>query len=153
MADLRRWTFATVHSGLLVLVVVWLVHLGGALGDLLGGLSTALGLGLYLVLWGVVWVVTGRAFDAAPPATSSARDRATTGFVYGGLTGAGFLLALVVGGFLVVLVGGGELLPILIVGGVGSIVSFLVGGLVGGAFALLDAPLVHLGEGLVPDGR
>lgn len=150
MADLQRWTFAAFHTSLLVLLAVWLIHLSGALRDLLGGLDTLLGLGLYGVLWAVVWVATGRAFDDAPPGTSTPRERAKAGFVYGGFTGAGFVLIVLVGATLVFLVTGGELLFIAAFGVLGSVVAFVVGGLVGVAFGLLDAPLVRAGERLVP---
>lgn len=150
MADLLRWAFATVHTGLFVLVAVWLAHLADALGDLLVGLDTALGLGLYAVLWAITWWATGRAFDAVPPGTGSLRERATAGFLYGALTGAGFLLVVVVGAFLATLAGGGQLLPILFVGLVGTVLALLVGGTLGVVFALLDAPLVRVGARLVP---
>lgn len=150
MADLVRWTFATFHAAALVLVAVWLVHLSGALGDLLGGLDTALGLGLYVLLWAIVWWATGRAFDDAPPGSSSVQARVTAGFVYGGLTGAGFLLLVLVGAIVVFLVTGGQLLAVAVLGFVGGIVAFIVGGLIGVAFAMLDAPLARAGERFVP---
>jgi hypothetical protein len=149
MADLVRWTFATFHAAVLVLLAMWFVHLSGGLGDLLGGLNTAVGLGLYALLWAIVWWATGQAFDEAAPDSSSPRERAWAGFRYGAVTGMGFLLVILAGAFVVVAVTGGGLLPVVIIGVVGGLVALLVGGLIGAAFAMLDAPLVRAGEHLV----
>lgn len=153
MGELQRWAFAAFHAAALVLVGVWLVHLSAALGDLLGGLDTALGLGLYALLWGIVWWATGEAFGEAAPAASSLRTRAWAGFRYGALTGAGFLLVVLAGTFVAFLVAGGNLLSVLVVAVVGGLAALLVGGAIGAVFATLDAPLVRLGQRLVPDDR
>ncbi|WP_255196425.1 hypothetical protein [Halorarius litoreus] len=150
MADLRRWTFATFHTGLLVLLAVWLIHLSDALRDLLGGLDTLVGLALYAVLWGIVWLATGRAFDAAPPTESSTRRLLQRGAVYGALTGVGFLLVVLVGGFVAALLLGGQVLSVLIFAFIGAVVAAIIGGVIGVGFALLDRSLLRLGARLTP---
>lgn len=147
-SGLLAWAFASFHVALLVAVAIWLVHLGGGLGDLLSGLDTLLGLGLYGVLWAIVWRTTDPALTAAPPATSSAGSLLRSGATYGAATGVAFLLLLVVPGGLLLLLQGGELVPVVFVGGVGAVVATVVGALLGCAFALLDAGLVRAGRHL-----
>lgn len=153
MADLTRWAFATVHTALLVLLAVWVLHLSDALRDLLGGLDTLLGLALYAVLWAVVWLATGRAFDAAPPTSSSTRTLVKQGFLYGALTGVGFLVVVLVGAFLATLVFGGPVLSVLIFAFIGTVVAAVVGGVLGTGFALLDRSLLRVGAKLSPGER
>lgn len=153
MAELCRWAFATFHAAVFVLVAVWLVHLGGALGDLLSGLDTAAGLGVYAVLWSVAAVATDRAFAAAPPTETPPARLASIGFQYGAVAGTGFIVVVVVVAFFAVLLLGGELLQVLLLGLAGVIGATVVGGLVGLGFALLSAPLVRAGERLAPGDR
>ena len=150
------WCLAAYHTGLFVLVPVTLVHWVGALGDLLGGLSTLVGLVLYLALWATTWWTNRRLLATTPLGRAERRAVLTGSVKWGGVTGGCFFLELV--GVAVAQVGlaGGlgvpdpaSIPPLVALLALGTLVAFVVGGLVGVVQATLDLAAVHLVDLLV----
>lgn len=150
------WCLAAYHTGLFVLVPVTLVHWVGALGDLLGGLSTLVGLVLYLALWATTWWTNRRLLATTPLGRAGRLAVLKASVKWGGVTGGCFFLELV--GVAVAQVGlaGGfgvpdlaSVPPLLVLLALGTLVAFVVGGLVGVVQATLDLAAVHAVDLLV----
>ncbi|MFC7155726.1 hypothetical protein ACFQPA_09665 [Halomarina halobia] len=139
------WAFGTFHVAFLVAALVALLHVAAPLGDLLRGLDTVTGLALYLVLWATTWW-TARAV-LARATVGGGVDRLALlkqGLLWGGVNGVCFLLALVLVLLGPRLIAEGEFVALVLVAGIGVAVALVVGGLVGGLFALLDLLLFRL---------
>lgn len=142
---LVTWAFATFHAATLVVALVVVAHVTGPLGDLLGGLDTLVGLALFVVLWATTWWTNRRWLAAVglrvgeqPPT----RALVFGGLLWGGANGVLFfwgvylLAVLPTFGLLVV--------PLVIIATAGTVLATVVGALVGGLFAVLDAALLRL---------
>ncbi|UPV74108.1 hypothetical protein M0R89_16405 [Halorussus limi] len=151
------WTLASFHTAALTAVLVAALYLSGALGDLLAGLDTVVGLGLYLGLWASTWWTTRRAFAAIAAAGDDASLSVVlgTGGKWAGVDGVLFLWILVaVVVFPVGSVEGPEaVLSFIAVVGVGSLLAFVVGTVVGLLFAALDLAAFRVAGGLAPGSR
>lgn len=151
------WCLSGFQTAGLVLVLVALLYRADELGETLDDLNTAVGLGLYIALWATNWWATRKAvegLDLIDP------DRPVTGiallgrgFLWGGVNGILFLLALL-GPILVVIVADGNvtvlgmialLAYVLVLGG---IASFVFGSIIGLAFALIDWALLEIAHAL-----
>lgn len=151
------WCLAAFHAAGLVLLLVMLLYLSEDLGETLDGLNTAVGLALYIVLWATNWWATGKAIDGLDltnpdqPVTGGAL--LGRGLLWGGVNGVLFLLV-VFAPILVVIVAGGDvtvlgmvaLLAYLLF--LGGIASFIIGSLIGLAFAVIDLALLEIAHAL-----
>jgi hypothetical protein len=147
---------ATLHTSLLVLVVLTVIYLAGELGSGLDGLNTFAGLGLFAYLLAITWVATAGALRRIGWPDSATYGASIEAAMYwGGGAGAAFLIvglgALAVGlvGASVVeldpgiLIGVALLIP---VGAIGGAVAAAVGGLVGILLGFVDYALRWLSE-------
>ncbi|WP_135825685.1 hypothetical protein [Halorussus ruber] len=150
------WALASFHTAALVALLVAALYLAGPLGDLLSALDTAVGLTLYLGLWAATWWTNRRAFRAiADAGTDSASVRASvvvgTAGKWAGVDGVLFLWMLLFAAVFppstVTIAGVAYYLAF---GGVGSLLAFVVGAIVGCLFALLDLALFRVARGLGP---
>ncbi|WP_254543181.1 hypothetical protein [Halomarina pelagica] len=143
--SLLVWALGAFHAAFLVASLVALLHVTLSLGDLLRGLDTATGLALYLVLWATTWW-TARAVLARATVGESVDRLALVkrGVLWGGVAGVCFLLALVLVVLAPRLLVEGEFVALGLVTGIGVVIALVVGGLVGGLFALLDLLLFRL---------
>lgn len=143
------WCLATMHTALLVSLLVGGLYVVGAAGDVLAALGTAAGIASYLYLWMVTGWTNRRWVDSVGPATVARRPdgrRAVGEAVkWGGLTGLLFFAGLLlVGATLIVATAGpGALLFVVLGGIVGAVASFAVGAAVGAVFAAMDVLLVR----------
>lgn len=142
---LVAWGFGAFHAATLAVVGLLVAHLANGLRAL-AGLSTVTGLVLYGLLWVVAWQATARALALAPP-DSDVAELVVAGALWGALAG----LAVAIGGIVVVLVPqviAAEAPTVLVfVAGVGGGGGLVIGGLVGGILALLDAGLYAVAGG------
>lgn len=129
---LLPWALASFHVAALAVGGVLLLHGVGALGSLLRGVGTATGLGLYLALWVATWRTNVRWLREADLARL--RTTVVPGAKWGAVTGLTFFYALL----LVVAVATGEVIFALVLLFAGTLVSPLVGAVVGTGFALVD---------------
>lgn len=139
----------TFHASALMLVLVALVHRAGNLGPLLGNLSTLRGGALFLALWILATATAWRALEGSDPGRGRVDLSAMSGrgIVWGSVTGAVFAALLVaVTGF-----APARLLPL--VAAVFAAGGFVVGALVGLAFAALDAGLLALARAIAGPGQ
>lgn len=139
------WALGSLHATLFLGAFVLTFHLLGTAGAILGVLDTLRGFALFAALWLVSLWSARRALAQLPP-DAHGTYIVGRGAFWGGVTGVGFLLALV-GLVLVpgVVEEGVQLLPFLVIfAGIGSLAAFLVGALVGVVLALLDVALFAL---------
>lgn len=173
------WWLASFHATLFVAVPVALLHAVGALGDLLGGLGTLPGLVLFLWLWGATWATNRRWLASSDPlAAASGRDggdEASAGpggadgargddsdddsdsaqpgsvlvgaFKWGGVTGLLFFYGLMVG----IAVAVSEPVAVAVLFAAGTVLSPVVGALVGVVLAAFDLVLARVAWTLLPD--
>ncbi|MFC5368456.1 hypothetical protein [Salinirubrum litoreum] len=151
---------ATFHTVALVVLGVLGLVVGESVGDILAALSTELGFVLFLALWGVVTWTHRRLFRAVSLAETPLRGLIRPGLKWGGITGWSFfvVLFLVVTGESVVsaLLGGGlsPLGDVVVVGGVlfgiGSVLSVLVGAVIGLVGAVVDRAVLLAVDRAVP---
>ena len=137
-------SLATLHTALLVALLVTGLYLAGPLGDLLSGLDTLVGLALYGCLWASTWWTTRRWLaeideDADLPAAVG------TGVKWGGVDGVLFFWAI----FAIAIVPTlgfrvGAIPFFLLALGVGSLFALGIGGFVGCIFALLDVAVFRV---------
>lgn len=148
--SLLAWCLATFHTALLVSLFVIGFYLVGAAGDVLRGLETAVGIVVYLYLWGVTWWTHRRWLDAHGVALITGRPdpRAVTvdALKWGGVTGLLFFVGVLVPSAVVLVASNGfETIPLVVLATVvGTLLSFVVGAVVGMVFALLDLLLVRV---------
>lgn len=142
------WGLSAFHAATLVVVLVTLLYLWVPIGELLGGLQTVVGLALYLALWATTWWTNRRwlretrlMVDSTSPNRSSF---IRTSFRWGGVTGLGFFIALVILALAPQTVPN-SLFPVLIVL-IGVIVAFAIGGIIGCIFAFTDLALLKIAE-------
>jgi hypothetical protein len=154
--SLLLWCLATFHTALFVLVPVALIHGVGALGDLLGSLSTVVGLVLYLALWATTWWTNRRLLATTPFERSEWWAVLKASVKWGGVTGSCFLLELVVVAVVQVALAGGfgtpdlaSIPPLLLILAVGTLIAFVVGGLVGVVQATLDLAALGVADALL----
>jgi hypothetical protein len=152
-SEVFGWALGTLHATLFVLAIVVSAFRAGGLDDLLGGLNTLLGLGLYGGLWMLTWWTTTRAVAGVDWRQVTAEDTGKLllrGLRWGGATGVLVLLAVAVLLLANAMVGGIQgggagtdaLVGIAVASTtgllIGSLVAFVLGGVVGVAFALID---------------
>lgn len=143
---------ATFHTVALVVLGVLGLVVGGSVGDILSALSTELGFVLFLALWAVVAWSHRRLFRALSLSETPLSRLVRPGLTWGAITGWSFFVVLflvVVGESLVSSLLGGGLDPlgdIVVVGGVlfglGSVLSVVVGAVVGLVGATVDRAVV-----------
>lgn len=148
---LLRWSLASFHTALLVLVLVLVLLVTGRAGGVLGGLSTPQGILLYLALWAATWWTHGEVLQRS--GVSVAGSRPPLGKLlgeslsWGAVTGAVFAWAVV----LVTVLPQAPPVPFAVVFlGAGALVGVAVGGIVGVVLALLDVVLVQVGRRWAP---
>jgi hypothetical protein len=150
---------ATLHTTLLVLVVLGLVYAFGDLGGALDGLSTFAGLGLFVYLWAIVWVTTAGALRRLEwPRAAGFEATADAALRWGAVTGAASLLvaaSAIVGGATVygiltldhiVLLSTAIFVPFAIIGGV---FALAFGAFFGAIFGLVDYVLFVIADAAV----
>ena len=147
------WSLATFHTAFFMAVLIALLYASGRLGALLGGLNTIVGLLLFGALWYTTFECTDRARRSLRWTTLEAPIDLTQliglSFVWGGANGVLFfiflLLIQVAPGFLASLqVAPDALLVLILIGGVGSLFAFVMGGFFGLAFAVIDFTLLEV---------
>ena len=158
-ASMATWSLGSFHAAVLTLLLVLLGFRGGGLGDALGGLNTAVGLAIFALLWAISWWATARATRGLPSIDSALESGAAHIFWRawgaGGLAGLVFLLSLAVVALLAnALDDPGRIrdarpdllvaLVVLFYLAVASAFAYVIGGLIGVAFALLDRGLIAL---------
>lgn len=160
---------ATFHTTLFFALLIFIGYVSGALGNLLASLNTFIGLALYALLWATTWWTTRRARQGLN--WNSLADSLVTSklivksLLWGGLNG--LLVFLVLFAFYLVKFVGLALFsdlagfavqgpPALVAGAfqiiaysllalaAGSTFAFVIGGLVGLVFAVLDRIMIAL---------
>lgn len=148
-----NWAFATFHAAALVVALVVVAHVTGPLGDLLGGLDTLVGLALFVVLWATTWWTNRRWLAGVrlrvgerPPT----RALVSGGLRWGGANGVLFLWSV----FLLAVLPafGFQVVPLAIIATAGTVLATVVGALLGGLFAALDAALLRIAGTFAPGG-
>jgi hypothetical protein len=155
--QLLIWCLSAFQTAGLVLVLVTLIYVSGDLGETLDGLNTGVGLGLYGVLWATNWWATRRAIegldliDPTRPVTGGALIG--RGLLWGGVNGVLFLVVLLVPLLLIVatsedatVLGMFAILAYLVF--IGGIASFIVGSVIGLAFASIEWTLLKIAHAL-----
>src|SRR5215216_5310593 len=94
---LLGFALGTFHAALLLLVLILVTYWTGGLEDALGESSALVGLLLFAALWGVSWVSAHRVLGAVElEELRFTSDGIAFGALWGGFSGVGFLLLLVV---------------------------------------------------------
>jgi len=146
------WGLAAFHTAVLVVVLVMCLYGSVPVGEFLAEIETSVGLLLYGALWGITWWSNHRWLQETQLLESDAEsDRDTViraGFEWGGTTGVIFFGVLV--GLLVLPQIPLNAIPfVVLVALIGTIVAFVVGGLLGGVFAAADIVLFWVADQLV----
>ncbi|MDQ2745465.1 MAG: hypothetical protein M3Z66_24670 [Chloroflexota bacterium] len=153
---LFRWSLATFHAGLLVLLLVIVLYSFSDLAGALKNVGTIPGLAIYLALWTSTWWTTGKAArDVTPDGSLRVNELVRRGMIWGGVNGAIFVLVL-----LAYLDGLGlsrgqpnaiEVVPFLLIeAAISTIPAFIIGAIVGLLFALLDLGLLGIAQRILP---
>lgn len=159
-AAFLAWCVGAFHAAAFVAALLALLYPFVPLGELLAGLETGVGLALYLGLWGVSWWTARRALvgsDLARGAAGSVGRVLGRGALWGGVAGVAFFVLGLVAVLLRLLAAGGvdasAPLVVVLLAAVpaGAALAFLVGAVVGAAFAALDAGLARLAIRLVDE--
>ena len=176
MAEVTRtdrlvvWSLATFHTGLFMLVLVLLLHWGGALGGLLSTLNTLVGMAVYGLLWATNWWCTRRAMRTIgwwgiqrPIDTDRLLSQ---GMMWGGVNGMLFLLGLLIPYLVLSLVFiavsphdvrdpllvGAQYVMLILSGVAGAIVlcafAFPIGAVFGLVFAIIDRVMLAIARNL-----
>lgn len=151
---LTGWALGSFHAAVLVTALVIVGYWTGVLGDLLAGLRTSIGLAAYLYLWIVTTLTARRWIDelGSDGVAEAERSRLLlAGSRWGAVTGLAVLLGVLVpGGGALLISAGLEAIPLLlVVAGVGTVVSAVVGGVIGAGFALIDRGMVTVSRWVV----
>lgn len=130
------------HAALLMVSLVLALHVANGAGEL-ADLGTGLGAVLYLYLWVVLTWTTGRGLRMAgvraSGAVESVRRTFLAGALWGGIAGVVFLAGILVPLVSTFILSGANLLAVLaIFGGIGGVVSFVVGTMIGLVFVTID---------------
>lgn len=159
LADLAG-PLAAFHVATLVAVGVLGLHLGGVLGNGLAGLDTLVGIGIYLLLWAITHVTVGRWLTGAGGWPVDLVRFLARAAAWGGVTGTGFLWAILTAVVAVQVATEGpgaftltQLGFVIGIGvGVGGALAAVVGGAVGVVFGAIDYVLLAGGIRLSPPG-
>ena len=152
------WSLSTFHATILTLALVFFGYRSDSLQVFLSGLNTALGFSLFITLWATTWWCTARALRGLKKNPSKdIRENFGQGvigrfFIWAGVNGALFMSVIMVAGavygglgkmsfsqFLDPLRGLSFLAPL----------AFIIGGIVGVLFAIIDFPLWLLSRKLL----
>lgn len=155
---LETWTVATFNVVAFGLVLVLAGYATGALSEILPDVGTVPGIAVFAYLWALVVVATRTGLPAGGLATIRTDGVSPVligGVVAGTITGAGFVLGVVLVAVLPLAVTEGMKLDVLIplagLMSLGTGVGGVVGALLGATFATLNVALYVTARTLVPD--
>lgn len=155
---LETWTVATFNVVAFGLVLVLAGYATGALSEILPDVGTVPGIAVFAYLWALVVVATRTGLPAGGLATIRTEGVSTVlfgGVVAGTITGAGFVLGVVLVAVLPLALAEGMKLDVLIplagLVSLGTGVGGVVGALLGATFATLNVALYVTARALVPD--
>jgi hypothetical protein len=147
VAGLLGWVLGTFHTAALGIALLLLLYPRGSFGAALAGLSTLSGLAIFLALWATTLFTTRRALAGLKWLEDDSADMAVffrRALRWGGVNGVMFLAALGVIVLATALltappsITSPALAFITIVAAIGTVVSYVVGALVGVALGAVD---------------
>lgn len=154
--DLETWTVATFNVVTFGLVLVVVGHASGALAEVLPDLGTLPGIATFGYLWALVLAATRTMLPdgglGQVRAESGASGVLFHGFTAGAMSGAGFVLGVVIVAFLPLVVQRAlDPSGLLLIGWFGAAIGGAVGAVVGVLFAILDAALFGIVARIAPE--
>ena len=142
--SLGLWSLATFRVASLTASVVMLFHLRGSLSATLSRLDTATGFGGFALLWATTWFATRTGLRYMQRTDSFVERRVASTIVAGGRNGVYVFFILLVVFSLFTIKGQSVrfILAVVLIGStIGNVFAFVVGGLVGLLYGLVDATL------------
>jgi hypothetical protein len=146
---LRLFGLATFHAASFLVAIMMFVHLRGFLPAALERLGTATGFAAFGLFWTTTWFATRTGLRNVRLDDAISESFVASAVVAAGWNGLYVFIALFAGVlFLVIREPGAPVLAVLLIGCIGSLVAFVIGGLAGLLYGLVDAGLLGISAAL-----